>query len=84
MLQVYNQTNAYRQDMLQWRKDESEKERVWRREREEKEDKDRRVMMLVKIDKMSYGDAYTKVYGFWILLHTFDMIVLGYKLNAHV
>ena len=63
MVTVYKQTNECRQDMLQWRKTESEKERVWRQEREEKEDKDKRVMMLVKIDKMSYGDAYSKVYG---------------------
>lgn len=64
MVNMHKDTNEYRKDMLEWRRDQAREEKQWRRTREEKEDKDRRVMMYVKIDKMSYGDAYTKVYGY--------------------
>ena len=42
----------FRRDMMEWRKKESEQDR-----------KDKMVMNLVHIDKMSYADAFTKVYG---------------------
>ena len=64
MSQVNKENSQYRRDMLEWRRAQSAQENDWRRSRQEKEDKDRRVILYVKIDKMSYGDAYAKVYGY--------------------
>ena len=56
-------SSQYRKDMLEWRKARERREE--KREEKQKEDeiKNRRVMLLVNIDKMSYADAYDKVFG---------------------
>lgn len=56
-------SSQYRKDMLQWRKDREIREEMREQQREAEAAKNKRVMMLVNIDKMSYADAYDKVFG---------------------
>lgn len=63
MNNVAADTLDFRKKMMEWRQDRDRKDDDWRRKRVEKEDKDKRIMMYVRIDKMSYSDAYDKVHG---------------------
>ena len=63
MNSLVKETLQFRREMLTFRENQDNRDHTWRQSRQEKEDKDRRVMMLVQIDKMSYSDAYNMVYG---------------------
>ena len=63
MNNVATGTLDFRKKMMEWKQDRDRKDDEWRRKMVEKEDKDKRIMMYVRIDKMSYSDAYDKVYG---------------------
>ena len=56
-------TLDFHKKMMEWKQDRDRKYDEWCRKMVEKEVKDKRIMMYVRIDKMSYSDVYDKVYG---------------------